>query len=55
MAADFGGIIAVLVDAGVEVVVVGGLAAQEHGSPRQIDLPAFFGPTDPRRRRPPWL
>lgn len=34
MAADFGGIIGVLVDAGVEVIVIGGLAAQAHGSAR---------------------
>lgn len=34
MPADFGGIIGVLADAGVEVIVVGGLAAQAHGSAR---------------------
>jgi hypothetical protein len=31
---DPGGIVAVLADAGVEIVVVGGLAAQAHGSAR---------------------
>jgi hypothetical protein len=31
---DLGGIVGVLVDAGVEIVVVGGLAAQAHGSAR---------------------
>ena len=34
MAADFRGIVEGLVDGGVEVVVVGGLAAQAHGSAR---------------------
>ncbi len=34
MAADFAGIVGVLVDAGVEFVVIGGLAAQAHGSAR---------------------
>lgn len=34
MAADFGGIVALLADAGVEVLLVGGLAAQAHGSAR---------------------
>ena len=34
MAADFRSIVEVLVDGGVEVVVVGGLAAQAHGSAR---------------------
>lgn len=34
MAADFGGAIALLADAGVEMVIVGGLAAQAHGSAR---------------------
>jgi hypothetical protein len=41
MAADFGGILGVLVDAGVEVIVIGGLAAQAHGSARltqDVDL-----------------
>lgn len=31
---DLGGIVGVLVDAGVEVIVVGGLAAQAHGAAR---------------------
>lgn len=34
MAADLGGIVGVLADAGVEVIVIGGLAAQAHGSAR---------------------
>jgi hypothetical protein len=34
VAADFGGIIGVLADAGVELIVIGGLAAQAHGSAR---------------------
>ena len=34
MAADFAGVIGVLADAGVEVIVIGGLAAQAHGSAR---------------------
>lgn len=34
MAADFTGVIGVLADAGVEVIVIGGLAAQAHGSAR---------------------
>jgi hypothetical protein len=34
VAADFAGIIGVLVDASVEVIVIGGLAAQAHGSAR---------------------
>jgi hypothetical protein len=41
VAADFGGILGVLADAGVEVIVVGGLAAQAHGSARltqDVDL-----------------
>ncbi len=41
MAADFGGVVALLADAGVEVVIVGGLAAQAHGSARltqDVDL-----------------
>jgi len=41
VATDFAGIVGVLVDAGVEVVVIGGLAAQAHGSARltqDVDL-----------------
>jgi hypothetical protein len=41
VAADFGGIVALLADAGVEVVLIGGLAAQAHGSARltqDVDL-----------------
>ena len=34
MAVDFAGIAGVLADAGVEVIVIGGLAAQAHGSAR---------------------
>ena len=34
MATDFGGLTSVLADNGVEVIVVGGLAAQAHGSAR---------------------
>jgi len=34
VAADFAGIVGVLVDSGVEVIVIGGLAAQAHGSAR---------------------
>jgi len=34
VAADLGGIVGVLADAGVEVIVIGGLAAQAHGSAR---------------------
>ena len=34
MAADFAGVVGVLADAGVEVIVIGGLAAQAHGSAR---------------------
>lgn len=34
MAADFAGVIGVLADAGVEVIVIGGLAAQAHGAAR---------------------
>lgn len=34
MAADFAGAIGALVDAGVEVILIGGLAAQAHGSAR---------------------
>jgi hypothetical protein len=41
VAADFGGIIGLLADAGVEFVIVGGLAAQAHGAARltqDVDL-----------------
>ena len=34
MATDFGGLTSVLADNGVEVIVIGGLAAQAHGSAR---------------------
>ena len=34
MPADFAGIVGVLVDGGVEIIVIGGLAAQAHGSAR---------------------
>jgi len=34
VAADFAGIVGALADAGVEVIVIGGLAAQAHGSAR---------------------
>lgn len=34
MATDFGGIVELLASAGVEVVVIGGLAAQAHGAAR---------------------
>jgi hypothetical protein len=34
VAADLGGILGVLADAGVEIIVIGGLAAQAHGSAR---------------------
>lgn len=34
VAADFGGIVGVLADAAVDVIVIGGLAAQAHGSAR---------------------
>lgn len=34
MAADFAGVVGVLADAGVEVILIGGLAAQAHGSAR---------------------
>ena len=34
MAADFSGVIGLLTGAGVEVIVIGGLAAQAHGSAR---------------------
>ncbi len=34
MAADFGGIVGVLVDRSVEVILIGGLAAQAHGAAR---------------------
>jgi hypothetical protein len=34
VAADLGGIVGVLADAAVEVIVIGGLAAQAHGSAR---------------------
>jgi hypothetical protein len=34
LAVDFAGVVGLLVDAGVEVVVIGGLAAQAHGSAR---------------------
>lgn len=34
MAGDLSGIVGLLVDAGVEVIVIGGLAAQAHGSAR---------------------
>jgi len=33
-AADFGGVIGVLADGGVEVILIGGLAAQAHGAAR---------------------
>jgi hypothetical protein len=39
--ADFGGVLGVLADAGVEVIVIGGLAAQAHGAARltqDVDL-----------------
>ena len=41
MAGDLGGIVGALADAGIEVIVVGGLAAQAHGSARltqDVDL-----------------
>jgi hypothetical protein len=41
VATDFAGVVGVLTDAGVEVVVIGGLAAQAHGSARltqDVDL-----------------
>lgn len=34
MAADFGGIVGVLADGSVEVILIGGLAAQAHGAAR---------------------
>ena len=34
MAADFAGVVGVLAEADVEVIVIGGLAAQAHGSAR---------------------
>ncbi len=34
MAADFAGLLGVLAEAGVEFIVIGGLAAQAHGSAR---------------------
>jgi hypothetical protein len=34
VASDFGGIVGVLLDGGVELVLIGGLAAQAHGSAR---------------------
>lgn len=34
MATDFGGIVGVLADQGVEVILIGGLAAQAHGAAR---------------------
>ena len=34
MADDLGGIVGILADAGVEVILIGGLAAQAHGSAR---------------------
>jgi hypothetical protein len=34
VAADFAGVVGALADAGVEVIVIGGLAAQAHGSAR---------------------
>lgn len=34
MAADFGGIVGLFADAGVEAIVIGGLAAQAHGAAR---------------------
>lgn len=34
MAADFAGVVGALIDGGVEVILIGGLAAQAHGSAR---------------------
>lgn len=34
MAADFGGLVGLFADAGVEAIVIGGLAAQAHGAAR---------------------
>jgi hypothetical protein len=45
---DLGGIVAVLVDAGVEIVVVGGLAAQAHGSARLTQDADFLYRRTPR-------
>jgi hypothetical protein len=68
VAADFGGIVGLLADAGVETIVIGGLAAQAHGaarltqdvdllykrSPENIDrLAAALAPHDPYLRGAP--
>jgi len=48
VAADFRGIVEVLVDGGVEVVVVGGLAAQAHGSARLTQDADFIYSRSPK-------
>lgn len=43
MATDFGGVVAALIDGGVEVIVIGGFAAQAHGSARlTIDVDCLY-------------
>lgn len=47
VAGDLGGIVGVLADAGVEVILIGGLAAQAHGSARLTqDADFVYGRSD---------
>jgi len=52
VATDFSGIIGTLLDAGVEVVLIGGLAAQAHGAGRLTqDVDFIYRRTDENIRR----
>lgn len=51
VAADFGGVIGALADAGVEVIVIGELAAQAHGAARLTQDADFIYRAHSRQHR----